>query len=294
MLFMDEIKQLRPTLQPKWLLLGDFNLIYRARDKNNSLINRTLMNRFKAVLDDLELKELHLHGRRFTWTSETENPTMTKIDHIFCTRDWELSNTDCFVQAISSSMSDHCPMLLTCSHFRHRNKAFKFESFWTKMHGFIEVVRQAWTRQVRSEDKIRTLHIKLSGTARALKNWSRTQVGILKRQADIANEIILRLDQALEQRQLTNDELSLRTLAKQRVVGLATVRRIQNEMRQRSRLVGIRPGDANTRLICHLVECGQRFLICRKQSTPQAQTISSVLVGAQIVFYHVLPSIRRF
>lgn len=54
MLFMDEIKQLKPTGQIKWLLLGDFNLIFRARDKNNSLVNRTLMNRFKSVLDDLE------------------------------------------------------------------------------------------------------------------------------------------------------------------------------------------------------------------------------------------------
>jgi hypothetical protein len=54
---------LRPTTQPKLLLLRDFNLIYRARDKNNTIVNRTLMSRFKSVLDDLELKELHLYGR---------------------------------------------------------------------------------------------------------------------------------------------------------------------------------------------------------------------------------------
>lgn len=199
---------------------------------------------------------------------------MTKIDHIFCTRDWELANTDCFVQAISSSMSDHCPMLLTCSPFRHRDRSFKFESYWLRMPGFLEVVSQAWTRQVRSDDKIRHMHIKLSRTARALKKWSREQMGMLKRQSDIANEIILGLDQAQEHRRLTADELSLRRIAKQRVVGLATVRRTQ--MRQRSCLVGIRLGDANTRLF-HLRANGRR----RKNLIPALQHDNGIATAHQ-------------
>lgn len=49
------------------------------------------MNSFKMALDDLDLKEMKPHGRRFTWSSETDNPTFTKIDHIFVTEDWELA-----------------------------------------------------------------------------------------------------------------------------------------------------------------------------------------------------------
>jgi hypothetical protein len=44
---------------------GDFNLIYKTKDKSNSRLNRRLMGRFKAVLDELELRELPLHGRKF-------------------------------------------------------------------------------------------------------------------------------------------------------------------------------------------------------------------------------------
>jgi len=76
MLFMDEIKQLNPSMRASWMLLGDFNLIYRASDKNNPNVNRRLMNKFKSIIDELEIKELHLHGRRFTWTSETDDPTI--------------------------------------------------------------------------------------------------------------------------------------------------------------------------------------------------------------------------
>jgi hypothetical protein len=44
---------------------GDFNLIYKTKDKSNSRLNRRLMGRFKVVLDELELRELPLHGRKF-------------------------------------------------------------------------------------------------------------------------------------------------------------------------------------------------------------------------------------
>jgi hypothetical protein len=61
--FLDEIKSLKQNIQTKWLLSGDFNLIYKAEDKSISRLNRRLMGKFKAVLDDLELKELPLHGK---------------------------------------------------------------------------------------------------------------------------------------------------------------------------------------------------------------------------------------
>jgi hypothetical protein len=51
--------------------------------------------------------------------------------------------------------------LLTLLTFWHINKGFKFESLWKKMPGFKEVVPQAWTWQVHSNEKIRMLHIKL-------------------------------------------------------------------------------------------------------------------------------------
>jgi hypothetical protein len=64
--FLDELKDLRSNIHGEWLISGDFNLIYKAEDKNNSRLNRRLMGKFKVALDDLELRELPLHGRKFT------------------------------------------------------------------------------------------------------------------------------------------------------------------------------------------------------------------------------------
>uniref|UniRef100_A0A453CXW1 Endonuclease/exonuclease/phosphatase domain-containing protein n=1 Tax=Aegilops tauschii subsp. strangulata TaxID=200361 RepID=A0A453CXW1_AEGTS len=44
--------------QPPWLALGDFNLIYEARDKNNLNLNRRLMGKFRAALNRAELFEI--------------------------------------------------------------------------------------------------------------------------------------------------------------------------------------------------------------------------------------------
>lgn len=51
------------------MIAGDFNLIYRASDKNNSNINRAMMGKFRGLIEDLDLKEIPLHGHTFTWSN---------------------------------------------------------------------------------------------------------------------------------------------------------------------------------------------------------------------------------
>lgn len=45
--FMEEIKNIKNTALNKWLIIGDFNLIYRVEDKNNNRLDHRLMSRFK-------------------------------------------------------------------------------------------------------------------------------------------------------------------------------------------------------------------------------------------------------
>lgn len=74
--FLAELREVRRTCLGPWLLPGDFNLIYRSEDKNNANINRAMMGRFKRLLNDLELREIELLGRRFTWSNERTTPTL--------------------------------------------------------------------------------------------------------------------------------------------------------------------------------------------------------------------------
>lgn len=59
-------------VQGAWCIVGDFNLLAAESDKNNGNVNRGLINRFRGLLNTLELRELYLFGRRYTWSSEQE------------------------------------------------------------------------------------------------------------------------------------------------------------------------------------------------------------------------------
>jgi exonuclease III len=78
--FLEEIKSLQQGIQGEWLICGDFNLIYKAEEKNSCRLNRRIMGRFKSILDELERRELPLHERKYTWTNAQSEATMTKID----------------------------------------------------------------------------------------------------------------------------------------------------------------------------------------------------------------------
>ncbi|KAG2571912.1 hypothetical protein PVAP13_7KG120810, partial [Panicum virgatum] len=86
--FMDALVAMKQHMLPAWTIMGDFNLIYRACDKSNNRIKIRLINGFK------------------------DSPTLTKIDHIFFNKEWEFLYPTCSLQALASSMSDHCPLLV--------------------------------------------------------------------------------------------------------------------------------------------------------------------------------------
>ena len=64
--FLQHNRAIKPPPGINWLLLGDFNFIYTARDKNDTNLNLRLMRQFRAALDYCKLKEIHMQNRKFT------------------------------------------------------------------------------------------------------------------------------------------------------------------------------------------------------------------------------------
>jgi exonuclease III len=281
--FIEELKALQPLVRDEWLLLGDFNLITKASDKNNQNINRRLIGKFRGALDFLHLKELRLCGRRFTWSNEQENPVLTKIDHVFHSDDWDVLFPNAHLQAIPSASSDHAPLFLQGDAAEPRKPSFKFEAFWIRQPGFKETVASAWNKHVRTSDPVRRIHIKLSRTAKALKKWQRQNVGILKSQIALAKEIIWRLDLAEEERPLSNEERILRRHLKASYLGLLAIQKIK--LRQRARLTCIRVGDTNSKLF-HARINGRR----RKNFIQTLQSAEGIAIARQdkenVILHH--------
>jgi exonuclease III len=123
--FLSHLRSLKQDVADSWLILGDFNVIYRARDKNNKNLNFSLMRRFRRTLESCGLKELHLQNRSFTWINERRRPTLVRLDRFFCNQNWDMAFEGCTLHALSSAHSNHCPLLLTNNHDVHDLSNFR-------------------------------------------------------------------------------------------------------------------------------------------------------------------------
>ena len=58
------------------LVGGDFNIIWKPEEKNNSSYNPRWPIMFNTIIQSLELKEIELSGRQYTWLVEEKIPLM--------------------------------------------------------------------------------------------------------------------------------------------------------------------------------------------------------------------------
>lgn len=244
-LFMQELSDLRQHVLPAWLMLGEFNLILCAQDKNNSRLNVAMLNRFRFTIDNLELARIDLRGKKYTWCDDQQTPTMTRIDHMFASMEWLeiFPRTD--LQALASLGSDHCPLFLQGDVAFDFYRDFRFETYWAHMPGFMDTVQEEWNTQVHTQDAILRVHVKLRRTAKALRNWRRKSFAGWKLSWAILNITLANLERAQENRILTSDELEFKRYLKAKALGISVVQKAR--ARQHSRLTWIRKGDTNTR-----------------------------------------------
>jgi exonuclease III len=82
--FLQELRNVREGCNGPWVVAGDFNLIYKTSNKNNNNFNRAMMGCFRSFINDLALKEVPLHGRRFTWSNQQVEPILVRLDMVLC------------------------------------------------------------------------------------------------------------------------------------------------------------------------------------------------------------------
>jgi hypothetical protein len=231
------------VVSDNWLIIGDFNLILQASDKSNSNLNRRLMGAFREVVRDLELKELNLRGRKFTWSNDR---TQTRIDRAFCSIAWDLMMPNVYLQALSSKVSDHFPLLSAGQATLRTYTGFRFEAFWPKLPGYHDVVATAWSRQLQLLNPFLRLHTKLKRTSKALRRWAKSLIGRNKQLLKAASMLIGILDAVQDFRTLSDQEIRLKRDLKHRFLGLTTVKKLR--VNQASRLTSIRASGANNKL----------------------------------------------
>jgi exonuclease III len=175
-LFLDDLEAIRDACPGPWAVVGDFNLILDVADKNNARVNRRNMTMFRRVVDRLELCDMHLHGRLYTWSNERANLTLVKLDRLLASLDWEELFPYCYLEALSYDISDHCPILMHSNASMVKSKPrFHFEIFWPKFDDYIEAVQRGWRCPSSVTDPCKRLDCLLRDVAKGV-----TELGVQK------------------------------------------------------------------------------------------------------------------
>uniref|UniRef100_J3MDH4 Endonuclease/exonuclease/phosphatase domain-containing protein n=1 Tax=Oryza brachyantha TaxID=4533 RepID=J3MDH4_ORYBR len=152
-----------------------------------------MMGRFRYLLDDLDLKEIPLLGRKYTRSNEGLSPTLFCLDRVFCFSDWEDIFLECLLQSLAYVVSDHCPLTAGLKVKVHGKRRFFFESFGPNLDGFKTLVEESWGTHLDSVCPVEQFYLKLLCLNKGLQKWSR-KVGNVKLQLDMAKEILHRLE----------------------------------------------------------------------------------------------------
>jgi exonuclease III len=135
------------------LIGGDYNILRHLSEKCNDRYNNRWPFLFNAIIDSLNLRELEMSGRKYTWANNLNTPTFEKLDRILMTTEWEEKFSFTTVHTLPREISDYTPILLNSGDTNSRvsEPLFNFKSGWLLRDGFVHMIREIWNSSMKGD-----------------------------------------------------------------------------------------------------------------------------------------------
>ncbi|KAK2385146.1 hypothetical protein QL285_072415 [Trifolium repens] len=245
----------------RWCVVGDFNAVCSMEERvgvnaNDGNVASTEIIEFRNFVEELELVDLPILGRRFTWYHASGN-AMSRIDRILISDEWAHKWGNAALWGLSRDVSDHCPLILKYSHEDWGPKPFRFNNFWLDNKKLVGIVESFWeTHKVEGwmgfvlKEKLKTLKT-------ILKEWHKEEYGGLEARIEGVVVDIKDLDVRGELVGLSSQEVECR---KEKFITLWNLLRCKEALTvQRSRSKWLKEGDANTKFFHNSVKMRSRL-----------------------------------
>ena len=142
--FWDELLGVRQRWTGPWCILGDFNVVCFPSERLVCCWFSPSMLAFSDFIGTSHLVDLPLEGGTYTWSSGLEHPSMSHIDRVLVSTDWEEHFPDVLQKLLPRPISDHHPILVEAGGMSQGKSFFKFENMWLKHKGFVDKVQEWW------------------------------------------------------------------------------------------------------------------------------------------------------
>jgi hypothetical protein len=127
-----------------WFLLGDFNLIRHPENKRRPGGNMNDMMIFNDIISHLDLIEIPLKIKAFTWSNMQQNVLLEKLDWVFTSSSWTNTFPNTMAFALSHVISDHVPYVTQMESSVSKSSVFRFENYWVSFPDFLPIVEYYW------------------------------------------------------------------------------------------------------------------------------------------------------
>jgi exonuclease III len=140
-----ELVEVRNQWSQPWCIFGDFNVVRFSSERRGCVRVTPAMEEFSDFIDGFNLIDLPLNGGLYSWCNGAANPSMSRIDRVLVSTDWEEHYSDVVQKLMPKPISDHNPVLLEAGGMARGKGSFKFENMWLKVPEFVDKVQQWWS-----------------------------------------------------------------------------------------------------------------------------------------------------
>lgn len=242
--FTDWFMSLNTEQVKLWMILGDFNFIRWPENRSRTGGDHNNMMLFNNIIINLDLVEIPLKGRAYTWSNMQDQPLLEKLDWVFTCPQWTTKHPYTMAIPLAKITSDHVPIKVQIDSNIPKSQIFRFEEFWTEFLGFIETVENHWNNSEFFADSAKNITAKFKAVRRGLKIWSKKFSQLSKTIENCCFYVKL-IDGIEDQRLLTVAERNFRKILIDHTNKLLEAKRIYWRIRANIRWANL--GDENTK-----------------------------------------------
>jgi hypothetical protein len=194
----------------------------RPEDKSSGNFDPKWPGIFNAVIESLDLREIVMTGRQYTWADPGDNPTFEKLDRILVSTECEIQFPLTSVVPRDRNISDHTTLVVDTEASTHQtgDRPFKFERGWLLRDGFYDMVANIWQSEIEGSNPLERWQAKIRRLRHHLRGWAKQTAGSYRKEKKMLLSLLDNLDKKAESSHLSDQEIYLKHYLKERLVSL--------------------------------------------------------------------------